>query len=107
MTVIPSVVAVLPSDTRVTLECITNSPDLPVVWVSALNSTRQLSREASYTAGVPSQGGFLDGENFYCVVRNPAVNANDIVGSAVTTTLNILGTCYSIENTYSSIKDAC
>ena len=92
--VIPSVVAVLPSDTSVTLQCVTNSPPLPVIWLSALDSTQPLSNQATYTFAVPSQGGFVDGQNFYCVIRDPEIaddSQTNIVASAATSTLNILG----------------
>lgn len=94
VSVTPSILAVLPSDIRVTISCETNSPALPVVWLSALNSTESLSTRATYTFSVPSQGGFSNGQNFYCVVRNPEVSDNsptNIVGSAFIITLNIIG----------------
>lgn len=95
VSIIPPVMALLPSDIRVTLQCKTNNPSLPVQWLSSLADAQPLSTQASYTLSVPSQGGFLDGRSFYCVVRDPEVDSssanNIILGSAVTRVQNVEG----------------
>lgn len=91
--VIPPVAAVLPRDTRITLQCLTNSPTLPVLWVSTLDdTTNPLGNENTLTLSVPQQGGFVDGERFYCVIRDPE-SAETIVGSAMTVVQNVRGMC--------------
>ena len=89
--VIPPVVAVLPSDTRITLQCATNSPALPVEWLSSLDSTVPLGTENTLTINVPPQGGFLNGEAFYCVALNQESDTRDLVGSDRAVVQNIEG----------------
>ena len=88
--VIPPVAAVLPRVTRITLQCLTNSPAIPVEWVSTLDDTDTISNENTLTLSVPQQGGFVDGERFYCRIRDPE-SAETIVGSAVTVVQNVRG----------------
>ena len=91
VSIIPPLVAVVPGDITVTLQCVTNSPSLRVEWLPALDGSLQpLSRQPSYTANVPGQGGFPDGHAFYCVVRDPE-NTGSIVGAARTSVQNIAG----------------
>ena len=88
MSILPPLIAVVPSDTRLTLQCLTNSPNLEVQWLDS--SMQPVSREPSYTLSVPAQGGFADGEAFFCVVRDPE-DTTSIVGSARTSVQNIAG----------------
>lgn len=94
VSVVPPVLALLPGDTTVTMRCLTNSAALPVQWLSALDSTVLLGDQQSLTMNVPAQGGFLDGESFYCVVRNPELTdttPDSFTGSARTVVQNING----------------
>ena len=91
ISVIPPVVTVLPSDTRITLQCVTNSPALPVEWLSSLDSTVPIGTETTLTLNVPPQGGFLNGRAFYCVTLNPESGTRDVVGSDRAVVQNIEG----------------
>lgn len=91
VSVIPPVIAILPRDTRVILQCLTNSPSQAIEWVSTLDGPMEvLSTMPSYSLSVPAQGGFSDGETFYCVVRDPE-SERTIVQSARTVVQNIEG----------------
>lgn len=69
----------------------TNSEALPVMWMPVFNS---MSDQASYTLSIPPQGGFADGQRFYCRIRDPEIDdqsPSNVVGSAFTIVRNIPG----------------
>ena len=74
------------------MECVSSNPDLPVQWLSLLNTDSQpLSLEHTLTLNVPPQGGFEDGESFYCVTLDPESSDAAFVASARMVVKNIEG----------------
>ena len=87
--------AVLPTDTRITFRCETNSPDLPVIWVGEDLRT-EFSAGPTYSVDVPSGG--LDGQTFICAVRDPTPNSNNpfFVAYKNSTVRSIQGVCVCV-----------
>lgn len=87
----PPILALIPGDNRATLRCRTNSPYLPVVWTTSLDSTTSLGMNNELIINVPSQGGFSGGERYYCIVRDPEGEGDDatVVGSARAVVRNV------------------